>query len=155
PDPARAHRERQPAEQRIEERRLAAAVRADDREAVADMEVDVDRPEAERAALDHRALEPGDHVAAARAGHEPEAELPRLVRLLDDGEGAELALERLLHVLRLLLLAALPVAALLPVLHAPRLRLDPLLLLDVVAPAVVLPRAAALALRLVLAPAAG
>ena len=83
PGPARARGERQPPEQRVEQRRLAAAVRPDEREPVAPRDLEVDRPEPERAALDDRLLEPDDDVAAPRRRREPEPQLPRLVRLLD------------------------------------------------------------------------
>ena len=65
PDPARAARERQPAEQRVDQRRLAGAVRPDDREPLAEAELEVERAEAERPALDDRAGELGDQAAAA------------------------------------------------------------------------------------------
>ena len=52
-EPARARRERQPAEQRLDERGLAAAVGPDDRDALAPRELEVDRPERERAAPHH------------------------------------------------------------------------------------------------------
>ena len=61
-------------------------------------------------------------------GSELETKLPRLVRLLDRAEPLDAPADRLLHVLRLLLLAALAVAALLPLLHPPQLLLEPGLL---------------------------
>ena len=82
-EPARAGGERQPAEQRVEQRRLAAAVRPGDREPVAPADGEVERAEPEGAALDDRVLEPDDDLAAARRRRERELELPRLVRLLD------------------------------------------------------------------------
>src|SRR5581483_11319013 len=109
PQPPGAGGESEAAEDRVEQGRLAAPVRADDREPVAPAKLEVERPEPERAALDDGALEPRDDVAATSARREAELELPRLVRLLDRREVAELAVERLLHVLRLLLLAPLPV----------------------------------------------
>src|SRR4029079_17127816 len=123
-DPALALYERQPAKERIEERRLAAPRRADDRKPLAPEELEVDRADAERPTLGDRLAEPHDDVPAPNRRREAELQLPGLVRLLDRGEVAELLLVRLLHVLCLLLLTALPVAALLPLLHAPRLRLD-------------------------------
>ena len=60
PDPARAARERQLAGQRANQRRLAGAVRPDDGEALAEVELEVERAEPERAALDDRARELGD-----------------------------------------------------------------------------------------------
>ena len=84
--PARAGRERQPPEQRVEQRRLAAAVRPDDREPLAPAHLEVERAEPERAPLDDGVLEADDDVAAARRRREPEPQLPRLVRLLDGVE---------------------------------------------------------------------
>ena len=156
PGPAQREpsRERHATEQRVEQRRLPAPVRADDGDPLAPADLDVERAEGEGASADERALEPDDDVAAARGRREPEAELPRLVRLVDRVEPLEALRRRLLHVLRLLLLAALAVALLLPLLHPAALLLDPLALGDEALPALVLARAPPLALRLVLAPAA-
>src|SRR5205807_1497432 len=137
------------------EGRLPGAVRAEQGEAVAAEELEVDRPEPEGAALYDGAVERRDEVAGAAGGAQVEVQLPRLVRLLDAVEPVELLRVRLLHILALLLLAALAVAALLPLLHPPRLLLDALALADVAVPALVVARADAIALRRVLAPAAG
>jgi hypothetical protein len=152
--PTSSRRERQPPEQRVEERRLAASIQPDECEPLAPRDLEAHRPEAERSTLDDRLLEPHDDVAAPGGRREPEPQLPRLVRLVHAVEVAELLRVRLLDVLRLLLLAALPVTALLPLLHAPRLHLDALLLRDVALPALVVAGAPPLALRLVLAPTA-
>src|SRR5439155_13407384 len=133
--PARAAREWQAAEHRVEQGRLAAPVRPDECQPVAPADLEVDRPKREGAAFDNGRFEAHDDLAAARRRREPESQLPRLVRLVDALQVGELLLERLLDVLRLLLLAALAVSALLPLLHPPRLCLDPLLLGDVPLPA--------------------
>ena len=65
PDPQRAAGERQPAEQRLDQRGLARAVRPDDGEAVTEAKLEVDRPEAERPTLDNRTSELRDQAAAA------------------------------------------------------------------------------------------
>src|SRR4029077_3678279 len=96
-----------------------------------------------------------DHVSTARRRSEPEVELPRLVRLLDRLDLRELGGIRPLTVLRLLLLATLPVAASLPVGHAALLLLDAPPLADRGVPTPVVALSAPLALGLVVAPAAG
>src|SRR5262249_34634405 len=111
PDPAAAGCEREAAEHRVEQRRLAAPVRSGDRDAVSPADGEVERAEAERAALDDGVLESDCDLAAARRRRQRELELPRLVRLLDGLDARELRAVRPLHVLRLLLLAALSVAA--------------------------------------------
>ena len=63
-DDASAGGERDAADHCVEQRRLAAAVRPDDRQAVGPPELKVERPEPERPALDDGALEPGDDIAA-------------------------------------------------------------------------------------------
>ena len=74
------------AEDGPQQRGLAGAVRADDGEPVLPCHLEVDRAEPERAELDHRLIEPGDHVAAAGGRLQLELELPRLPRLVDDLE---------------------------------------------------------------------
>ena len=118
-------------------------------------QLEVDRPDAEAAALDDGSGKPRDHVAAARCRSQREAQLPRRPRLLDPLEPAELLGRRLLHVLRLLLLATLAVAALLPLPHPARLLLEPLALGDVARVGRLVPLARGLALGDELAPAAG
>src|SRR5206468_12783061 len=145
-------RERQLAEQRLEKRGLPASVRADDRDPVAPADLEVDRAEPEGAALDDRRLEPRDHVAASPVRAELEVQLPRLERLLHPLQPFDPPDVGLAYVLRLLLLAALPVAALLPLLHPPQLRLDPLELADVDAVRVVVAAASGEPSGLVLAP---
>src|SRR5579859_1955693 len=152
--PTGAGRKREAAEQRVEQRRLAASVCSGDREPVAPPHLDVERAEAERAALGDGVLEPHDDVAAARPEAEGKVELPGLVRLLDLLYLRELRAVRPLHVFRLLLLAALAVPAPLPLHHPALLLLDASPLDDRRVPALVLPRPAPLALGLVVAPAA-
>ena len=147
-------RERQPAEQRVEQGRLAAPVRPGDRDAVAPADGEIERSEPEGAPLDDSLLEPHDRLAAARRRRERELELPRLVRLLDGLDARELRAVGPLHVLRLLLLAALAVPAPLPLRHAALLLLDAPALGDRRVPAAVMPLAPSLALSLVVAPAA-
>jgi hypothetical protein len=99
-------------------------------------------------------LEPDDDVAAAGGRGELEVQLPRLVRLLDGLDAGELRAVRPLHVLRLLLLAPLAVAALLPLRHAALLLLDAPALGDRRIPAAVVQLAPPLSLGLIVAPAA-
>src|SRR5262249_22527018 len=68
--------------ERAEKRRLAASVRAGQGQAITASELEIDRPEAEVSALDHRPLEADDEIAAACRGFQLELELPRLERLL-------------------------------------------------------------------------
>jgi len=63
-EPRPAGRQRQPAEQRAEQRRLARAVGAGQRDAVAAVHGEVDRPQPEVVALDDRGRQPG-HVVRA------------------------------------------------------------------------------------------
>src|SRR5207249_11704516 len=114
PDPEPAGRELHPPEQHFDEGRLTAAVAADDRQPVCPAELEVDRPEGERAALDDRLLEPQDDVTAPLPHGQRDPQVPGLVRLLDPFEALDPACEPLLHVLLTLLLASLPVAALFP-----------------------------------------
>ena len=153
-EPAAAGSERKPAEQGVQQRRLAAAVRPGDGEPVAPADREVERPEPEGAALDDRVLEANGDLATARRRRERELELPRLVRLLDGLDPRELRAVRPLHVLRLLLLAALAVAAPLPLGHPALLLLDAPALGDRRLPAPVVTLAPPLALGLVVAPAA-
>src|SRR5205807_7406005 len=88
--------ERNLAEQRAQQRRLAGAVGSGDHEPVSVAEREVERPEPERAALHDGALEPHDDVAASVARRERELEAPRLERLLHAFEPLERAL-RLAH----------------------------------------------------------
>ena len=124
-EPAPSLGERQAAQQGVEQRRLAAPVRAEHRDAFGPGELEVERAEPKRAALDDGALEPHDDIAAALARREVEPQLPGLVRLVDALEPLDPPGEGLLDILRLLLLAALAIAALLPLLHAPLLGLEP------------------------------
>src|SRR5205807_9547396 len=80
---ARAGREREPPEQRVEQRRLAAAVRAHERQPLPPGHRHIERSEAKRTALDDGVLQSHDDVAAPYRGREPEAELPGLVWLVD------------------------------------------------------------------------
>ena len=82
-DPARARGQRQPAEQAVDERRLPAAVRADQRDPLAPRQLEVQRAEDEAAAAQLGALEPGGDVAGALAAAEAQLQLPALPRLLD------------------------------------------------------------------------
>src|SRR6185436_5829102 len=68
PEPSAARGERPPAEERVEQRRLAASVRPGDRDAVAPADGEVEWPEPEGTALDDRVLEPHHRLAAARRG---------------------------------------------------------------------------------------
>src|SRR5581483_9163133 len=154
-DPPAPGRERQVAQQRPEQRRLAAPVRADDRDAVPPADGEVERAEPERAALDDGAVEARDRLPAPGRRSKLEPQAPRLPGLLDSVEPVELLLERLADVLRLLLSPPLAVPALLPLLHPPALLDDPVALALVVLVVAVVALALAPALRLVLAPAAG
>ena len=89
--PPGARRERHSAEQRAEERRLAGAVRPEDRDALGPSDLEVEGTETERAALDHGAVEPEHHCAAPGCGRELEVELPPLPRLVHDLEPFERA----------------------------------------------------------------
>ena len=82
-DCASARRERQLAEQEREQRRLAAAVPARHRDALAGGQIEVDRAEPECASLAHSTFERGDAVARTLRGGEREVQPPGLVRLLD------------------------------------------------------------------------
>ena len=152
--PAHAFDEREPAEQGVEQGRLAAPVRPDERDTIAPRDFEVERTKSERAALDHSVFEPDDDVAAARSRCQTEPQLPRFVRLLDALDVRGLPGKRLLHVFRLLLLPTLPVPALLPLLHTPCLLLNPLLLGDIALIAFDVTGVPARPLGLVLAPAA-
>src|SRR5436305_4064191 len=85
--PARGKRKR--ARDRTEQRGFPAAVPAGDGDALPAIELQVDRPEPEAAALDDRLLEPRDQLAAPRGRLELEAQLPRLERLLRAVEALE------------------------------------------------------------------
>jgi hypothetical protein len=80
-DATRARRERQPAEQRLDECRLAAPVRPDDCDAVAACDLQVDRPEPEGAALNDGVAQLEYPLAAPPPRAELEPELPRRPRL--------------------------------------------------------------------------
>ncbi len=54
-------RQRQPAEHRLDQRRLARSVGADERDAVRPPDVERERPQREVAALDHRVVQPRHH----------------------------------------------------------------------------------------------
>ena len=95
PEPLRSRREREPAQQRCEERRLARAVGPDDRDALGPRHRHVDRPESEVAPFDDRGRQPGDVVAAAFGTSDGEVELPSLPRLLDHVEPIDGAFGRL------------------------------------------------------------
>src|SRR4029077_20352424 len=115
--PALAPGQGQLAAEPLQERRLASAVAAEQREPVTVAQLQVDRPDAEAVALDDRLREPRDYVGAARGRREREPRRTRRPRLLAPCEPTELLGRSLLHVLRLLLLATLAVAALLPLPH--------------------------------------
>jgi hypothetical protein len=83
PMPTLPGAEGQATEQRIDQRRLAAPVRTGDREPLAPLDAEVERPEPECAALDDRILQRNDEVTRAPGRSEVEPQLPRLPRLLD------------------------------------------------------------------------
>src|SRR5262245_27836073 len=145
--------ERQPSRDDVDERRLPAAVGADERKPLHPAEREAERAERQGSALDDCVLEPQNHVAGARPGRERNAQLPRLVRLLDALEPFDAAAKALLHVLRALLLAALAVALFLPALHAAHLILELLLLGLVALVGLVLPTQGAVAGAFVRTPA--
>src|SRR3954471_13644842 len=111
-------------EDRVEQCRLPAPVRTDDCEPIGPRELQVERAELERTTFHHRLLESHDDIAAALLRRKLEPELPRLVRLVEGPEPGDATADRLLHVLRLLLLASLSVAALFPLLHSPQLLVE-------------------------------
>ena len=76
--------EREPAEQRADERGLAAAVVADDGDALGPADRQRDRAEREPATPHDGPVESGDHRAGARRGGDLELELPALPRFVDD-----------------------------------------------------------------------
>src|SRR5439155_22287549 len=80
-DPARAFGERHLAEQRADQRRLAGAVRTDDRKPVAAVQLERDGPEPERAAVDHRSGEL-DNQPGRRSWSRLELQPPGRPRLL-------------------------------------------------------------------------
>ncbi len=84
PERGRAGVKRNPPEQRAEQRRLAGAVRAGDRDPVGPVDLQVDRAERERAAADHRAAQRRHDRAGPRRGRDLHPQLPLLARLLDD-----------------------------------------------------------------------
>jgi hypothetical protein len=108
-----------------------------------------------RIAIGDRAPHPCHHVAASPCRRELETQLPRGPRLLDALEPAELLGGGLLDVLRLLLLAALAVATVLPLPHAASLLLEAPALGLVPGVGLLVPRSPRLALCGVVAPAAG
>src|SRR5439155_24653579 len=79
---ARSTRERDVTDQRAQQRRLASAVPADDRDALAPADVEIQRSEPERAALDDGAAQPRHEVAPARARLEGQLQSPRTPRLV-------------------------------------------------------------------------
>src|SRR5215468_7305803 len=120
--------ERQPSEQDVDQRRLAAPVRAGYREPVRPADREVERPEGEITPAGDRVLETQHQVAAPPCGGQRNPQLPRLVGFLGLVEALDAPAEPLLHVLRALLLAALSVPAFFPALHPAHLLLEPLLL---------------------------
>src|SRR5207302_709673 len=86
PQVATARRQREGAEQGVEQRRLATAVGSDDRDPFLPGDFKRDGAEDERAPLDDGVFEAGDDVAAAGRRGEREPELPPLPGLLDDIE---------------------------------------------------------------------
>src|SRR4029453_18771830 len=84
-----ALRERELAEERAKQRRLAAAVRSHDRKPIAVPKLELERAEPEGVALDDGSLKMRDNTASARAGLELEVQAPRLPRLLDRVEPVE------------------------------------------------------------------
>jgi hypothetical protein len=133
---------------------LPGAVGPEDRETLAVSQLEIERPQPEAVALDDRLLEASDDVAAAALRGQLQLELPGGPRLLDPLDAAAALLHRLGEILALLLLAPLPVAALLPAAHLARLLLDPLALGGVVDVCLLLALAGARALACELAPAA-
>ena len=109
-DPARARGERQPADERVDERRLAAAVRADERDPLAPGQLEVERAEHEAAAPQRRAVQAHGHVARALAAAEAQLQLPAPPRLVDGVEPLDRLLRRA-HLRRLLLGALGPLGA--------------------------------------------
>src|SRR5207244_8034804 len=89
PDPLFAARQRQPSEQRVEQRGLAAPVGAAYRDALGPPDLDVDGSQGERAALDDGVGEAGDDIAGARRGGDGELEVPALPWLLHRLESLE------------------------------------------------------------------
>jgi hypothetical protein len=97
--------------------------------------------------LDNGLLKAGNDIAAAAHGRQFELQLPRPPRLLDRVQACEFLLERLCHVLALLLFAPLSIAAFLPLPHPLGLLADPRSLAGVVAVVALGAFAAALARR--------
>src|SRR5215213_1073727 len=93
-EPSFAARQRQPAEQTLEERRLAAPVRPRQRNPLARAKDQVDRAEPEGAPRYDRRIEPCDDVASARRGGQGQPQIPRLPRLVDPLERLEPPLDR-------------------------------------------------------------
>ncbi len=87
-EPPLARLERQPSENRVERRRLARTVWAEDPDSLGPADLEIDRAQPETAALDHRVTKPHD-VSAARRGRDREAQLPLLERLVDHLQSVE------------------------------------------------------------------
>jgi hypothetical protein len=83
PDPSCPRRRVELAEQGVEQRRLARAVRSLDRDPLAPRDVEVDRAEPERAALQDRLIQFEHGLSGPARGREREPQRPRLRRLLD------------------------------------------------------------------------
>src|SRR5215208_277731 len=93
-EPPFAAHQRQPAEQSLEERRLAAPVRPRHRNPLASAEHQVERAEPEGAPRQDRRIEPRDEVASARRRRQGQPEIPRLPGLVDPLERLEPPLDR-------------------------------------------------------------
>jgi hypothetical protein len=88
-DPSAAAGERNGARQRAEQRRLAAPVAADDRDAVTPAHLEVERAEPELRARHDGAVERHDKLAGSLCGRELQPQLSRLPRLLDQLESLQ------------------------------------------------------------------
>ena len=92
PEAGRPARRRLPAEDHVDQRRLARPVAADQRHPIAVLDQQVDRPEPELGALHRDPGQSRDEVATASGVGHLESQLPRLARLVDDGETVDRAL---------------------------------------------------------------
>ena len=111
-------------ENRTQDGRLAAAVRPEHGQAIRPRELEVERSEPKLALLQNRALKARNDLPTAALGRQAEVQLPRFVGFFHAVEPLDPSPVGLLHVLRLLLLASLSVAALLPALHPSHLLLE-------------------------------
>ena len=88
PEPGLAGHRREPAEHRLQQRRLAAAVGTHEGHPVAPGHLQVDRPQPEAPTLHDGAVQAGHDVAAAAGLGDGEAQLPALPGLVDGDRGA-------------------------------------------------------------------